>query len=147
MIGVSAAFDLGQMQDFADSTKVIAIASQGGLGLPDRDYYLKDDPKFAAIRKSYEEHIGRMLRLLGDPEQQAVASAHAVMALETRLATASMPVEEQRDPHAIYNMRDLPALGREAPAIDWPRYLAAQGLPQVQTAEPGDAQVLQCAVA
>ena len=132
MIGVSAAFDLGQMQDFADSTKVIAIASQGGLGLPDRDYYLKDDAKFAAIRKTYEEHIGRMLHLLGDPAQQAAVSAHAVMALETRLATASMPVEEQRDPHAIYNMRDLPALGREAPAIDWPRYLAAQRLPQVQ---------------
>lgn len=132
MIGVSAGFDLDQMQDFEDSTKVIAIASQGGLGLPDRDYYLKDDAKFAAIRKAYEEHIGRMLVLLGDPAKQAAASAHAVMALETRLATASMPVEEQRDPHAIYNMRDLPALAREAPAIDWPRYLAAQGLPQLQ---------------
>ena len=60
-----------------------------------------------------------------------MASAHAVLALETRLATASMPVEEQRDPHAIYNMRDLAALHQEAPAIDWPRYLAAQGVPQL----------------
>jgi putative endopeptidase len=132
MIGVSAAFDLGQMQDYDDSTKVIAVASQGGLGLPDRDYYLKDDPKFVAARKAYEEHIGRMLQLLGDPAAQATASAHAIMALETRLATASMPVEEQRDPHAIYNMRDLAALGRDVPAIDWPGYLAAQGLPGLQ---------------
>ncbi len=132
MLGVSAAFDIGQMQDFEDSTKVIAMASQGGLGLPDRDYYLKDDPKFASIRKAYEEHIARMLRLLGDQEKQAAASAHAVMALETRLATASMPVEEQRDPHAIYNMRDHAGLRKEAPAIDWPRYLASQSLPQLQ---------------
>jgi len=132
LIGVDAAFGLGQMQDFSDSTKVIAMAAQGGLGLPDRDYYLKDDAQYVAIRKSYEEHIARMFQLLGDAPPAATASAHAVMALETRLASASMPVEEQRDPHAIYNMRDLAALHREAPAIDWPRYLAAQGVPQLQ---------------
>src|SRR5882672_6399260 len=65
-IGVDAAFGIGQMQDYSDSTQVIAIVAQGGLGLPDRDYYLKDDPKFAAIRQGYEEHIARMFVLLGD---------------------------------------------------------------------------------
>jgi putative endopeptidase len=129
LIGVDAAFSLGQMQDFVDSSKVIAALSQGGLGLPDRDYYLKDDPKFAAIRKAYQEHIGRMLQLLGDKPQVAEAAARDVMALETRLAKASMPVEQQRDPHAIYNMRDLPGLAKAAPAIDWPRFLKTSGTP------------------
>jgi putative endopeptidase len=130
-IGVDAVFSLNEMQDFADSTKVIATVAQGGLGLPDRDYYLKDDPRFASIRKAYEEHIARMLELLGDAPAAAVPAAHNVMALETRLAEASMPVEEQRDPHAIYNMRDLPALAKAAPAIDWPRFLSTSGAPAV----------------
>jgi putative endopeptidase len=130
-IGVEAAFGMGQMQDYADSTQVIAVVVQGGLGLPDRDYYLQDDPKFAAIRQGYEAHIARMFVLLGDSATAAADEAHAVMALETRLATASMPTENQRDPHAIYNVRDLAALAKEAPAIDWPRYLAVSGVPQV----------------
>ena len=130
-IGVDAAFGIGQMQDYSDSTQVIAIVAQGGLGLPDRDYYLKDDPKFAAIRKSYEEHIARMFVLLGDSGAVAVGEAHDVMALETRLAAVSMPTEDQRNPHAIYNIRDLRALAKEAPAIDWPRYLAVSGAPRV----------------
>ena len=131
VIGVDAVFSLAEMQDFADSTKVIATVAQGGLGLPDRDYYLKDDPKFASMRKAYEEHMARMLQLLGDAPPAAVAAAHDVMALETRLAEASMPLEDQRDPHAIYNMRDLPALAKGAPAIDWPRFLTTSGAPQV----------------
>jgi putative endopeptidase len=131
LIGVDAAFGLGQMQDYQDSTKVIAFVQQGGLGLPDRDYYLKDDPKYAAIRTAYEQHIARMLQLLGERPQSAAAAAHAVMALETRLAAASMPVEEQRNPRAIYNMRELAALAREAPSINWPLYLATSGVPQV----------------
>jgi putative endopeptidase len=139
-IGVDAAFDIGQMQDYTDSTQVIAVVAQGGLGLPDRDYYLKDDPKFAATRTSYEEHIARMFVLLGDSSRLAASEAHEVMALETRLATVSMPKEDQRNPHAIYNVRDLSALAGEAPAIDWPRYLAAAGAPRVTSlnlANPG----------
>ncbi len=131
LIGVDAVFSLGEMQDFTDSTKVIAEIQQGGLGLPDRDYYLKDDSRFIAIRKAYQEHIGSMLLLLGDTPAAAGAAAREVMALETRLAAASMPVEEQRDPHAVYNMRDLAALAKDAPAIDWPRYLAASGAARV----------------
>ncbi len=130
-IGVDAAFGIDQMQDYEDSTQVIAIVGQGGLGLPDRDYYLKDDPKFAAIRTAYQQHIARMLALLGDAPARATAAAAGVMALETRLATASMPVEEQRNPHAIYNMRELAALAHAAPAIDWRRYLKGSGVPQV----------------
>ena len=129
VIGVDAVFSLGQMQDFADSTKVIATVAQGGLGLPDRDYYLKDDSKFAPIRKAYQEHIARMFQLLGDAPPAASAAASDVMKFETRFAEVSMPVEDQRDPHAIYNMRDLPALAKAAPALDWPRFLEASGAP------------------
>ncbi len=131
VIGVDAVFSLTEMQDFADSTRVIGTVAQGGLGLPDRDYYLKDDPRFVGIRKAYEEHIARMLQLLGEAPPAASVAAHEVMALETRLAEASMPVEEQRDPHAIYNMRDLAALAKGAPAIDWSRFLSSSGAPQV----------------
>jgi putative endopeptidase len=131
LIGVDAVFSLGEMQDFTDSTKVIAEVAQGGIGLPDRDYYLKDDPKFAAIRTAYREHIARMLQLLGDAPAVAEAASRDVMALETRLAEASMPVEEQRDPHAVYNMRDLPTLAKDVRAIDWPRFLQQSGAPRL----------------
>ena len=128
-LGVDALFGIGQMQDFDDSTRVVGIVQQGGIGLPDRDYYLQDDPKYAAIRKAYEEHIARMLVLLGDAPTAAAGSAHAVMALETRLARASMRVEDQRDPHKIYHMTDLAGLAKAAPAIAWPQFLQAVGAP------------------
>ncbi len=131
-LNVDALFGIGQMQDFADSTQVIGILQQGGIGLPDRDYYLKDDPKYAAVRKAYEEHIGRIFVLLGDAPGAARAQAHEVMALETRLARASMPVEQQRDPRAVYHMTDLAALAKAVPAIDWPRYLTDVGAPPLQ---------------
>ena len=128
-LGVHALFGIGQMQDFDDSTRVVGVLQQGGLGLPDRDYYLKDDPKYAAIRKAYEAHMARLFVLLGDTQPRATAAAERVMALETRLANASMPVEQQRDPHAIFHMTDLAGLAKTAPAIDWPQYLAAVGTP------------------
>ncbi|MGB8694569.1 MAG: M13 family metallopeptidase [Steroidobacteraceae bacterium] len=131
-LGVNAVFGMGQMQDFDDSTRVVGVVSQGGIGLPDRDYYLKDDPKYAAIRQSYEEHIARMFTLLGDKPAAASAAAHEVMALETRLAKASMPVEEQRDPHAVFHMTDLAGLAKAAPAIDWPRFISAMGVPPME---------------
>ena len=132
-IGVDALFGLGAMQDFGDSTRVIAVLGQGGLGLPDRDHYLGTDPKSAALRKAYEQHIERMFVLLGDAKARAHAAAHAVMALETRLAAASMPSEEQRSPQAIYHLRDLPSLAAEVPAVDWPQYLGECGVPAVTT--------------
>ena len=130
-LGVDALFGIGQMQDFDDSTRVVGVLQQGGLGLPDRDYYLKDDPKYAATRKAYEEHIARMFVLLGDSQPRAAAAAQRVMALETRLASASMPAEQQRDPHAIFHMTDLAGLAKTAPSIDWSQYLGAVGAPPV----------------
>jgi putative endopeptidase len=139
-IGVNAGFGVGQMQDFTDSTLVVGVLGQGGLGLPDRDYYLKDDPKYAATRKFYEQHIGRMLVLLGDKAAAAARSAQAVFALETRLAKASMPVEQQRDPHAIYHMTSMAELAAAVPALDWQPFLRTAGAPPMQRinlAQPG----------
>lgn len=132
-IGVEALFTLGQMQDFKDSSRVIAYAAQGGLGLPDRDYYLKQDARFRAIRREYRAHLERTFVLLGDGKAAAAREAGTVLALETRLARASMPAEQQRDPRAIYHPMDRAALRRAAPAIDWPAYLAAVNLPQLQS--------------
>jgi putative endopeptidase len=131
-IGVNAGFGVGQMQDYSDSTQVVGVLGQGGLGLPDRDYYLKDDPKYAATRKFYEQHIGRMLVLLGAKDGPARRGAQAVLALETRLAKASMPVERRRDPHAIYHMTSMEELATAVPAIDWPAFLRTVGAPSVQ---------------
>jgi putative endopeptidase len=131
-IGVDALFDFGQMQDFKDSSQVIAYAAQGGLGLPDRDYYLKQDARFRGIRREYLAHIARSFVLLGDSAAVAAREARTVLAFETRLAQASMPAEQQRDPRAIYHPMDRVALHKAAPAIDWPAYLAAVDLPQLQ---------------
>jgi putative endopeptidase len=131
-LGVDALFGIGQMQDFDDSTRVVGVLQQGGLGLPDRDYYLKDDPKYATIRKAYEAHVARMFVLLGDGRSRATSAAHEVMALETRLAGATMPVEQRRDPHAIFHMTDLAGLAKAAPSIAWPQFLAAVGAPPLE---------------
>src|SRR5690606_23632004 len=89
-IGVDAIFGFGSMQDFKDSTAMIGALMQSGLGLPDRDYYLKDDPKFKQIREAYVKHVANMFELLGDSPEKAASEAKKVMDIETKLATASM---------------------------------------------------------
>jgi putative endopeptidase len=130
-IGVAAPLSLGQMQDFKDSTQVIAVASQSGLGLPNRDYYLKSEPTFKAARAAYIEHIARMLALLGDSASDAARESRAVMALETRLADASMSDVEQRNPRAIYHPLTLAGAGALTPHLDWHQYLSNLGHPEL----------------
>src|SRR5438045_3442723 len=86
--GVRTLFGFGSNQDFEDSSRVIAFATAGGLGLPDRDYYVKDDAKMREIREKYLAHVGRMFTLLGDDAKTAAAEAQTVMAIETALAKA-----------------------------------------------------------
>lgn len=133
MIGVNALFDMDQMQDFKDSTKVIGVVSQGGLGLPDRDYYLKKDPKFTKIREQYVQHIARSLELLGDTKDNAARDAGIVMDIETNLAKASMSQIEQRDPHAIYNVMNLVQLDKTTPNFSWQDYFANVGHPELKS--------------
>jgi putative endopeptidase len=136
-IGVEAPLSVGQMQDFADSARVIAVASQSGLGLPNRDYYLKDEPAFKSARAAYVGHVARMLVLLGDSASAAAAEAKAIMALETRLAHASMPDAEQREPHAIYHPMTLDAAHALAPHLELRRMWSELGAAPIDSLNVG----------
>jgi endothelin-converting enzyme/putative endopeptidase len=126
-------FGFGSNQDYADSTQVIAFADAGGLGLPDRDYYTKTDPKSQEIRGQYLAHVQRMFELLGDPAGAAAAEAKTVMQIETALAKKSLTRVERRDPHSLFHKMDRGKLKALTPDFDWDAYLAAQGLPGVGT--------------
>jgi predicted metalloendopeptidase len=96
--GIAALFEFSSGQDFKNSNEVIAQADQGGIGLPDRDYYLKDDAKSKEIRQQYQAHVERMFKLLGEPDAQAKTDAETVMRLETELAKGSLDRVSRRDP-------------------------------------------------
>lgn len=133
LIGVDVLFGFGSMQDFKNSQEMIAAAMQGGLGLPDRDYYLKEDKKFQKIRTAYVQHVAKMFELLGDSPDAAVMEAATVMRIETLLAKASMSQAEQRDPHAIYHIMDFQQLQNITPNFSWSQYLSALGLPEIKS--------------
>ena len=126
-------FGFGSSQDFGDSSQVIAFATAGGLGLPDRDYYTKSDSNSVALRQKYVAHVQRMLELLGDTPGAAQHEAAKIMALETRLAEASLTRVERRDPHKLYHKIDLATLQALTPGFDWSIYLEQSGLGQQNT--------------
>jgi putative endopeptidase len=132
LMGVDVLFGFGSMQDFKNSKEMIGAAMQGGLGLPDRDYYLKEDKKFQKIRSAYVGHMAKMFGLLGDSPDKSLMEAATVMRIETILAKASMSQTEQRDPYAIYHMMDRQELQRITPNFSWPQYLSAIGLPEIK---------------
>ncbi len=126
-------FSFGSNQDFADSSKVIAFASAGGLGLPDRDYYLKTEDKSKEIRDQYVAHIARMFGLLGDNAEAAKRNAAKVMEIETTLAKASLSRVDKRDPYKLFHKMDGKALKALTPTFDWPGYLQAAGKANLNT--------------
>src|SRR6266403_1063842 len=101
--GVGALFRFGSNQDAKDSTRVIGGAFQGGLGLPEREYYLKEDDKSKQLREAYTKHVAKMFELLGDPADKSAAEAAIILKLETALATASMKNTDLRDPDKTYH--------------------------------------------
>jgi endothelin-converting enzyme/putative endopeptidase len=101
--GSGLLFGFGADQDPKDSSQVIAFALAGGLGLPDRDYYVREDEKSREIRKAYVAHVQRMFELLGDAKAAAAANAATVMRIETSLARASLTGVEKRDPYKTYH--------------------------------------------
>ena len=127
--GVNAGFDYGSDQDFKDSTSVIAVVDQGGLGLPDRDYYLKDDAKSVELRRGYEWHVARSFGLTGSDPKTAAEEAAAVMRVETALAKASMDRTARRDPANVYHKMTRADLAKLAPSFAWERYYDAAGGP------------------
>jgi putative endopeptidase len=135
----SPLFGFGSSQDFADSNRVIAFATASGLGLPDRDYYVKTDAKSEETRAKYVEHVTQMFTLLGDAAGRAKAEAETVMAIETALAKASLTRVEQREPHNLFHLLTEAQLGALTPSFSWPAYWAASGLPaqrEVNVTEP-----------
>ena len=131
--GDSLLFGFGSDQDFADSSQVIAFATAGGLGLPDRDYYTKTDAKSEEIRQKYVVHVGKMLQLIGDAPEAAKKEAQTIMQIETALAKASLTRVEQRDPHNLFHKMDLKQLKALTPGFDWAAYLNASGIGSVTT--------------
>jgi putative endopeptidase len=119
-----ALFNLSVSVDLKTPTAYIATVSQGGLGLPDRDYYL--DPKFAAKKAAYQAYVQRMLELIGWPD--ATARAADVVAFETAVAQASWPRAERRDRDKTYNPTTVEALAAAAPGFDWRTFLQAADL-------------------
>ena len=127
--GVGVLFSVGAGQDDKNSTQVVAQLGQGGLGLPDRDYYTKTDSASRALLDEYVAHVARTFRLLGDPAAEAQASARRVLAIETALANASMTRVQQRDPNAVYHKMDMAGLRALAPSLDWAGYFRELGTP------------------
>ena len=126
-IGVNVPFDFGIHQDAKDSTKYVADIGQGGLGLPDRDYYLKaDDKKLADALAKYQVHVEKMLTLAG--EKDAKAKAKAIVAFETEIAKVQWTKVENRDPIKAYNKVMLADLATTAPGFNWQAWLDASGI-------------------
>lgn len=137
-IGVGAFFAFGSGQDEKDSTREIAQAHQGGLGLPDRDYYIKTDEDSKKKRAAYIEHVTKMLTLLGEDAGKAAEDAKKIMGLETSLAKASRTRVELRDPQKNYNKMTQADLQKLTPDWNWSDYFKA-----INVAEPGDINVGQ----
>ena len=137
-IDAGAGFYFGSDQDAKNSAEVIAALFQGGLGLPERDYYFKDDEDSVQLRESYVQFVRRMFELLGDEPGEAAAHARTVMALETKLAKTSMRQVAMRDPDATYHRMSVADVETLMPHFPWGDFLAAIGLPK-----PGDINVSQ----
>ena len=137
--GARVLFGFGSTQDSKNSTSVIGGAYQGGLTLPDREYYLKTDSASVALRNKYTDHIARMFELAGTPAAQAASDAKKVLALETALAANSKSRVELRDPVATYNYRTPAQLASMTPHFSWQRYFADVGnanIPAVDVQNP-----------
>jgi putative endopeptidase len=131
--GVSAMFDFGAGADFKNSSMDIAQADQGGLGLPDRDYYLRTDPKSVDLRQKYEAHIARMFELAGESPDRAKADAATVMKIETDLAKGALDLVSRRDPQKVYHKMPLQELQQMDPQFSWTLYLRDSRAPELQS--------------
>jgi predicted metalloendopeptidase len=127
--GVPVIFMFGAQPDAKDSNKTIATLSQGGLSLPDRDYYLKTDPKSIETRDRYVKHVQAMFQLAGDSPETAAAKAKDVLEFETALAKGSVDRVSMRDPNKRYHMMTKAELAALTPGVDWDAYFKASGAP------------------
>jgi putative endopeptidase len=145
MVHSNALFRFDSTQDFRDANQVIAEADQGGLGLPDRDYYVKEDAKSVNLRKAYVAHVQKMFELLGDQPDTAAAEAQTVMRIETALAKGSMTRVERREPKNLDHKMTGSELEKISPDFQWQVYFTNVGLPalaSLNVASPGFFKVM-----
>ena len=119
-------------QDYKNATEVIGLLDQAGIGMPDRDYYLKDEGKFKEIREKYQLHVQKMFQLSGVSEAAAIAHAKTVMRIERALAEGQLSRVERRDPANVYHRIDLAGIEKAAPHFPWTKYLKDIGQPGVK---------------
>jgi putative endopeptidase len=130
--GRTLLFEAGSTQDPDNSEQVIADLDQGGLGLPDRDYYTKEDAKSKEIREKYVQHVQKVFELLGDKPEAAKKNAETVMHMETALAKASWTRVERRNPYNLKNKMKMGELEQLAPNFDWATYYGKSRYPQFE---------------
>jgi len=128
--GIPALFTFGAQPDAKDSARTIASLSQGGLSLPDRDYYLKTDTKSVETRNRFIQHMRKMFQLAGDSAESAAARAQSVIQFETTLAEASADRVAMRDPHKRYHPMSKQELRALVPGWDWDAYFQGMGAPE-----------------
>jgi putative endopeptidase len=132
-LGVDAMCQVPLFQDEKHSDRYAVHLYQGGLGLPDRDYYFDKDSRMRRLRSEYVVHVTKMFQLLGDDSARARANANTVMHLETELAAASRKLEDLRDPEANYNMMSVAAMTKLTPSIAWPGFLEHQHISSIDS--------------
>lgn len=126
-------FGSSVFQDLKNSDQYMFYATQGGLGLPDRDYYTREDDESVALRSKYTAHVSAMLQLLGDSAETADSAAQAILALETRLAEASLSNVERRDPANLYNLQTVTETDEATPNFSWSTYFERLGLADLES--------------
>ncbi len=131
--GVNVFVRFGAQQDFKDASKEIAVIDQGGLGLPNRGYYLRMDARSVKLRQQYQQHIANVLHLLGDPVARAQTEAQKIMQFETELAKSSMGIVERRNPYKTYHMETVEAFAPTVPMLDISQYIREMGSPAVSS--------------
>jgi endothelin-converting enzyme/putative endopeptidase len=128
--GTDVLFGFDSGSDFKNASQIIAQVDQGGLGMPDRDYYFKDDEKSVELRKKYVAHVAKMFTLLGDDEAKAAAEAKVVMEIETSLAKGALDQTSRRDPQKVYHKLSNQELAALSPAFNWNSYFEGVGAPR-----------------
>jgi putative endopeptidase len=141
--GAFAGFYFGSSPDEKDSRRMIAELHQGGLGMPDRDYYLKDDQKTKAVRTAYSEHLQKIFHLLGETKEDSDRQAKTVLVLETQLAKASRTRVDLRDPHRNYHLLTFKELQEETPGVSWKLYFDGLGLTHFKELNVGQPDFLK----
>ena len=135
--GMAIVFELSSAQDFGDATQVVGMLWQGGLGMPEREYYLESTPKMTELRAKYEKHVAAMMKLAGDTDAKAQADAKTVLAVETAFAKAWMSKEDRREPKKIHHHASRAELPKVATGIGWDAFLEGAAAKDLQAFNVG----------